>query len=115
MWDSRNPLGAFPAPSRDPDDICPDDCIFAYRRTLGWLTQRYPLQAQVLRKGKDRKNPDAKFDVLHYYDADETVMVVVGGAADPDAEQWAGYRIESTDGSSPYEVGDDRRKAVHLP
>ena len=34
-WDPRDPLGCYPAPTLDPDDMCPPDVIFAVKRSLG--------------------------------------------------------------------------------
>ena len=81
-WHILNPLGIFPAETSDPDDIEPRDIIIQRHVTLGWLRQRYPVQADRLYKGpsdRDGNHPvDLKFDLLEYNDAEETVLVVCG-------------------------------------
>lgn len=81
-WHVLNPLATYPAPNDDKDCIEPRDIIVQRHITLGWLQQRYPLQAARLYKGpSDRTGnhpADTKFDLLEYNDAEETVLVVVG-------------------------------------
>lgn len=90
-WTVRNPLMTFAAPSEDPDEISPEDCIFAYTRTLGWLKRFFPNEIAGLEKGPSPKNDD-KYELLEYSDADEQVLIVVGRKADP-------YQSSSAKGS----------------
>lgn len=83
-WEVREPLGCYPAPTSDPDDLCPDDVIFATRRTLAWVRARFPDAVAKLRLPPNPR-PDHLLDVLEYLDADERVLAVVG--ATRDAEQ----------------------------
>lgn len=76
-WHLRDPLNTFPAPMSDPEEICPSDCVFAFKRPLSWLVRCYPEQARILEKGKD-PNPDEQFEIVEYLDADEHVQLVLG-------------------------------------
>jgi hypothetical protein len=89
MYVPKNPLQTFPATPGEIGDMTPADCIFAARRSLAWLKEKYPQQTAMLRKG-DQNNPDGVFTVLEYVDCDETVMVVVGGSP----VERSGYYIE---------------------
>ena len=81
-WHVLNPLATYPAPSDDKDCIEPRDVIIQRHVTLGWLKQRYPVQASRLYKGPSYRTGthplDTKYDLLEYNDAEETVLVVVG-------------------------------------
>lgn len=81
MWEPRNPLSAFPAATLDPDDLTPEDCIFAVKRTLRELRLRYPSKAGML--GRDEDDMDQKIDVLEYTSGDwfASVAVNMPGAA----------------------------------
>jgi hypothetical protein len=76
-WHVRNPLQTFAGPRPNPDDMTPDNCIFAYSVSLGFLMHRYPMAAAQLEKGA-KPHADDRFDVLEYVDHDELVMCVVG-------------------------------------
>ena len=76
-WQLRNPLDSFPAPSADPDNPVPTDCIFSYSRTYQWLIQNYGYALDgVLRVGRPQQ--DDMFTILEYCSADEVVTLVMG-------------------------------------
>jgi len=76
-WNIRNPLDTFAAPSDDPDNPVPDDCIFTYTKTAKWLMDNYGYAvAGKLRFG--RIGPDTRYTILEYISADEIVMAVLG-------------------------------------
>lgn len=76
-WQLRNPLDTFPAPSADPDNPVPTDCIFSYSRTYQWLIQNYGYALDgVLRVGRPQQ--DDMFTILEYCSADEVVTLVMG-------------------------------------
>ena len=77
-WMLRNPLGTYPAHTLGAGDIEPDDCIFTYHRSLGWLQGNYPGQTTALYKGKDVDDPDSQFTLLEYHDAEQTVLLAMG-------------------------------------
>ena len=83
QWCLRDPLSTYPAPSDDPDAITPPDCIFAFRRSYQWLTQRYRPNMAALYKGNNTPKPDDLYDILEYHDENESVLCVLGKHRDP--------------------------------
>ena len=81
-WQIRDPLATFPHPEDVGDDIRPRDCIFSFKRTLGWLLDHYP---EVIRNVYAGKEPsiDDMFDILEYTDREEHVLIVLGRPRDP--------------------------------
>jgi hypothetical protein len=79
-WHLRSPLQTYPAARPNPTDMEPDNCIFTYPVTLGFLQKRYPDQIAGLEKG-ERPHKDDRYDILEYVDADEFSMFVVGKSA----------------------------------
>lgn len=77
LWEVRDPMGCFPAPTGDPDVLVPPDVIFSYIRSLSWLRQQYPDAMRSLYKGEEPRADD-QYDILEYRDDQETVLVVVG-------------------------------------
>lgn len=80
-WEVRNPLGAYPCPTGDPDEVNPPDGIFTYVRTYAWLANRYPEAMAVLNTGTpfgQRCDPAEKFEVIEYADADCFVLACLG-------------------------------------
>jgi hypothetical protein len=76
-WAVRNPLDTYAAPSEDPDNLVPDDCIFTYTKTAQWLIDYYGEQViGKLRMG--RVTFDTKFTILEYVDDQEMVIAVMG-------------------------------------
>jgi len=81
-WHVRNPLDTFPAPSDDPDDPVPSDCIFTYKKPYQWLVAMYgPMIDGVLRVG--RPDHDTMFTLIEYVDDNEMVVGVLGTEDDP--------------------------------
>ena len=100
-WEVRDPLGAFPAPSGDPDEMAPADVIFAFTRSAKWIADCYPEQWARLSKGPlgangGRVDPNAAFDLLEYVDGEESVLLVVGksdGSASWPAQSGSGMAM----------------------
>jgi hypothetical protein len=80
-WRVLNPMCVFPAKTVDINDIEPPDCIHAFLQPLSWLQSLYPTQAGILYKGK--ANASTMFEILEYNDCDETVLVALGQAREP--------------------------------
>ena len=103
-WHIINPLCIFPSETSDPDDIEPSDVIIQRHVTLGWLRDRYPVQAANLYKGPADRNGqhanDKKFDLLEYNDAEETVLIVCGSREAQ--ERWT--YADANDGHSRVEL-----------
>ena len=97
----RHPLETFPSTDIIPGRIVPTDCIFAYRRSVGWMrSMGYGDRLSGLLGRYDMPN-DASIQLIEYVNADATQMIA------------AGYR--SAD-SMAYEVslGGDSLKGVVL-
>ena len=89
-WHLRNPLDTFAAPSTDPDNPVPDNCIFTYNRTYRWLTQNYGYAIDgVLNVG----NPswDDMFTILEYVCDNEIVTCVLGTEKSRDTQTGQSY------------------------
>lgn len=80
-WDIRDPLTTYPAPSNDPDDLTPADCLFHFQRTWAWLKDNYPDHLRMLEQGRN-PSPNDRYDLLEWTDQEETVLVCVGKAPD---------------------------------
>ena len=110
-WRVLNPLGVFPGPTLDVNDIEPSNCIHAYLQPLRWLQQLYPAQAAVLYKGKSA-NPSTMFEILEYNDADETVLLALGQAKEPEATRgWSPVSLSSSGTQSCVELARTVNKA----
>ena len=85
-WTVINPLDTYSAPSDDPDNPLPDDCIFTYKITYQYLMNNYGQQVvDTLRLGK--VSQDTKFTVLEYV-SPEAIQLVVLGAEDDASLTW---------------------------
>jgi hypothetical protein len=76
-WHLRNPLDTFASPQNDLDNPVPENVIFAYTRTYGWLAANYGSQITgVLRLS----NPtyDTPVVILEYVCANEVVLIALG-------------------------------------
>ena len=92
-WHLRNPLDTFAAPSTDPDNPIPDNCIFTYNRTYRWLTQNYGYVVNgILRVGEPTW--DTMFTILEYVCDDEVVTCVIGSEKTRDAQTGQNYQGE---------------------
>lgn len=95
VWHLRDPLNTFAAPMADSEEICPSDCIFAFKRSLAWLERCYPDAARILEKGRD-PSPDETFEIVEYVDGEEHVQIVLGKPHQP---RDGGYLVG--DGAGP--------------
>lgn len=76
-WQVRDPLGSFPCPTDDPDEITPPDCVFAFHRPYGWLRHAYPEQAALIAGIKAVRDTD-HYNLLEYADDQEWVLLCTG-------------------------------------
>jgi hypothetical protein len=83
-WHLRDPLSTYPPPGLDPDDLNPPDCIFAFKRSLTWLRDRFPEAFAGIYKGANPR-PEDMFEMIEYVDNDVLVMGVIAPARD----RWA--------------------------
>lgn len=80
VWEIRDPLSAYPAPTSDPDDITPTDCIFTFYKGLGWLREAYPMACVRLMQEQrmDRVTGNELVELVEYVDCEVTVLAVLG-------------------------------------
>jgi hypothetical protein len=77
-WHVRHPLETFPSTDIIPGTVTPTDCIFAYRRSVGWLRQNgYGQQVFQLTNRMDSSN-DASVLMIEYVDQEMTHLMVAG-------------------------------------
>jgi hypothetical protein len=93
-WEIRDPLSSYPAPTQDPDDICPPDAIFTYFKSWAWLRNVYPVaMAQLVSQAGNFGTKDIpgnlQFELVEYVDAECTVLLVLG------QKQWGNQYMES--------------------
>lgn len=83
-WQVRHPLESYPAPNIQPGKVSPEDCLFAYRRTAGWMrTNGYGAQLFAL-TGDSQIPNDSSVLLIEYIDADATILLAAGyRSADP--------------------------------
>ena len=83
-WQVRHPLETYPSTDIMPGRITPNDCLFAYRRSAGWMRSKgYGDKLYALMGRFDMPN-DASILLLEYIDKEETVLVAAGyRSADP--------------------------------
>ena len=83
-WHIRHPLETFPSTDIIPGTVSPTDCIFAFRRSVGWLrSMGYNLQIATV-TGKFDIADDASMLLLEYTDETGTRLVLTSyGSTDP--------------------------------
>jgi hypothetical protein len=82
-WEVRDPLTTYTAPERIPGTNKPVDCIFAYRRSIGWLVANgYKGQVNTVIGGMIRRDwpADTQMTVLEYVDPDCRLTILTGHA-----------------------------------
>jgi hypothetical protein len=89
LWQLRDPLSCFPSTPDDATDMTPENCIFSYQRTRGWVKVNYPeqltyLSARLLPRNqwdaqgtRAIESPEDKFTVLEYQDPECTVLLIL--------------------------------------
>ena len=83
-WHVRHPLETYPSTDLQPGQVKPTDCIFAYRRSVGWLRAKGYGQAIHALTGKYDMPNDASIMLLEYIDEDVTHLIAAAyKEADP--------------------------------
>ena len=75
-WHVRHPLETFPAPDIIPGTTTPTDCIFAYRRSVGWLRSQGYGMAVTAVTGKGDMPQDTSMLLLEYVDDYGTQLIL---------------------------------------
>ncbi len=81
-WYVRDPLSTYPSPDADPDCLTPDNVIYAFKKSLGWIEANYPLANLKRRRSESR---DSRFTILEYQDAEQISLIVLGSDMNPDS------------------------------
>ena len=78
-WHTRDPLTSFPSNLRGVDDMSPQDCVFGYERSIGYLQKHYPAQALHLMGGPAhmRYEPDESIEMIEYVDHECNVLIAI--------------------------------------
>jgi hypothetical protein len=71
----RHPLETFPSTDLIPGKVTPTDCIFAYRRSVGWLRENGYGDKVTAITGDYSTPRDSQVHIIEYVDAEETVLV----------------------------------------
>jgi hypothetical protein len=94
QWVVRNPLDTYPAPTEDPDDPLPYDCIFSYKTTASYLLRNYgDIVSGMLRMGQ--VDQDSRYTLLEYVSPESIQLVVIGAEDSPDYSPAERAGIES--------------------
>jgi hypothetical protein len=80
VWEVKDPMSTFPSPSSDPDEIVPENTIFAFLRSGSWIKNNYAEGYKIdnLDKNYRSSNLDSSFTLLEYIDGDELVIGCCG-------------------------------------
>lgn len=78
MWQIRHPLETYPSTDVIPGKVTPTDCIFAYRRSLGWLRNKGYGEALYGLTGRSDMPNDASVLLIEYIDRDVTHLIAAG-------------------------------------
>lgn len=78
-WTVHDPLNTLPMITNDPYELTPPNCIFRFRRSLGWLRENYAAEITNLDTGDDCEDATL-FEILEYKDDCCMVQVVLGQA-----------------------------------
>lgn len=77
-WQIRHPLETYPSTDVLPGHLSPNDCIFAYRRSVNWLRSK-GYGPQLLALTGDYEMPgDASILLIEYVDREETHLIAAG-------------------------------------
>jgi hypothetical protein len=79
-WQVRHPLETFPSPDLQPGQVSPQDCIFTYRRTAGWMNAA-GYGEHIWNLAGSRASDltrDTPVTLVEYMDKDHTVLMAVG-------------------------------------
>ena len=83
-WQIRHPLETLPSTDVIPGQMTPNDALFAYRRSVGWLRANGYGDRVFALTGDYNMPNDASILLLEYVDADTTHLIAAGyKSADP--------------------------------
>lgn len=77
-WQIRHPLEAYPSTDVLPGRVTPTDCIFAYRRSVGWLRQHGYGDKVAALWGRYDMPTDASVLLIEYINEEHTHLIAAG-------------------------------------
>jgi len=78
-WRVRHPLETFPSLDLEPGQVRPQNCIFSYRRTVGWMyANGYEAHIRKLMGRHAQFTKDTSVTMIEYVDAEHTVLMAAG-------------------------------------
>lgn len=78
-WRVRHPLETFPSLDLEPGQVRPENCIFSYRRTAGWMMANgYGDHLRKLLGRNAQYTKDTSLTMIEYVDGDHTVLMAAG-------------------------------------
>lgn len=117
-WHIRHPLETFPSPDIIPGTTSPTDCIFAFRRSIGWLrSQGYSAQVFAVTGSRDIPQ-DTSMLLLEYVDDYGTQLILT--SYNMNENDGYGYDLMSGSGSMrgvelEHVMSPDIAKTVSVP
>lgn len=106
-WDLQDPLGTYPSPSSDPDEVWPDDCISTFDWTAARLRREYPEQFRQLRKGANWSD-DTKFEIVRFANHEQITVIAQGRKTET-------YSTYTNDGTRPNVVLENVPNRAGVP
>jgi hypothetical protein len=83
-WTVRHPLESMPSLDLEPGRVRPQDCLFTYRRTVGWLQDAgYGDKIRTLVGRREKLSRDTSITMIEYVDAEQTVLIAAGHFSQP--------------------------------
>ena len=77
-WQIRHPLETYPSTDVLPGHLSPNDCVFAYRRSVNWLRSKGYGDRLLALTGDYDMPGDASILLLEYVDSQETHLIAAG-------------------------------------
>ena len=77
-WHVRHPLETFPSTDIIPGQTTPTDCLFAYRRSVGWLRSMGYEAAVRGMAGRREISQDTSMLLIEYVDGTGTQLILAG-------------------------------------
>jgi hypothetical protein len=79
IWHVRHPLETYPSPDLQPGQVKPNDCIFSFTRSVGWLRANgYGEAVYSLTGDNEEVTHDSLVTIVEYMDAEQTTMMACG-------------------------------------
>jgi hypothetical protein len=78
IWHVRHPMESYPSLDLEPGQVKPQDCIFSFQRTVGWLNAHGYADKVAALVGDSEITRDSIVTLVEYIDADHTCLMAIG-------------------------------------